>query len=203
MTEKRKVIVNIATSADGYVARPDGDLDWLTSRPPPKGFYGMGKFVQSVDTKLLGRKTYDVGLRMGAKFDTKTSHFVFSRQPPSTSVPPGVEFVGEAIGPFVRRLRERKGKNIWLMGGGEIIASFLDEGAIDEFIISVVPIFIGRGIPLIAPRHFAVPLHLRSIQQFADGVAQLHYDVERPSRRRSRRTRVPERSNQAGRRTTG
>ena len=63
------------------------------------------------------------------------------------------------------------------MGGGEIIASFLDEGAIDEFIITVVPIFIGEGIPLIAPRHREVPLHLRSVKPFPDGVVQLHYDI--------------------------
>ena len=186
VTGERRVIVNIATSADGYIARPDGDLEWLTSRPPPKGFYGMGGFVRSIDAKLLGRKTYDVSLQLGARFDAKTPHFVFSRRPPSTPVPRGVEFVGDAIGPFVRRLRQRKGKNLWLMGGGEIIASFLDEGVIDEFIISVVPIFIGEGIPLIARRHRAVPLHLRSVERFPDGVAQLHYEVARPSRRARR-----------------
>jgi dihydrofolate reductase len=64
-----------------------------------------------------------------------------------------------------------------MMGGGEIIASFLDEGAIDDFIISVVPMFIGDGIPLIAPRHREVPLRLRSMKAFPDGVVQLHYEV--------------------------
>jgi dihydrofolate reductase len=175
--KKRKIIVHIATSADGYIARPDGDIEWLTRRPPPKGFYGLGKFEQSIDTKLLGRKTYDLSLQMGAKFDSKTRHYVFSRKPPS-SVPSGVEFITGAIGAFAKRLREGKGKNIWMMGGGEIIASFLDEGAIDEFIISVVPVFIGEGIPLIAPRHRDVPLHVRSVQRFPDGVVQLHYDVQ-------------------------
>jgi len=64
-----------------------------------------------------------------------------------------------------------------MMGGGEIIASFLDEGAIDEFIISVVPTFIGEGIPLIAPRHREVPLRLLSVKRFPDGVVQLQYQV--------------------------
>ena len=63
MTKRRKVIVHIATSADGYIARPDGDLEWLTSRPAPEGFYGMNAFMRSIDTKLLGRKTYEVSLR--------------------------------------------------------------------------------------------------------------------------------------------
>jgi dihydrofolate reductase len=183
VARKRRVIVNIATSADGYIARPDGDLEWLTRRPPPKGFYGMGEFVKSIDVKLLGRRTYDVSVQLGAKFDAKTPHFVFSRQSPSTPPPLGVEFVTEGIGPFVKRLRDQKGKNIWLMGGGELIASCLDAGVIDEFIVSVVPVFIGQGIPLIATRHRTVPLHLRSIERFADGVAQLHYEVKTPSRR--------------------
>ncbi len=181
-TKKRKIIVNIATSADGYIARPDGDIQWLTRRPPPKGFYGMGKFMHLIDTKLLGRKTYDVSLRMGATFDSKTRNYVFSRQPSPASVPAGVEFIAGRIGVFAKRLRDLKGKNIWMMGGGEIIASFLDEGAIDEFIISVVPVFIGEGIPLIAHRHRDVRLSLRSVQRFPDGVVQLHYNVERTTK---------------------
>ena len=182
MTKKRKIIVNIATSADGFIARPDGDIEWLTRRPPPKGFYGIGKFMQSIDTKLFGRKTYDVSLRMSAKFDSKTRNYVFSRQPAPPSVPSGVEFIAGGIGSFAKRLRDQKGKNIWMMGGGEIIASFLDEGAIDEFIISVIPVFIGEGIPLIAHRHRDAPLRLRSVQRFPDGVVQLHYNMERTAK---------------------
>ena len=86
--------------------------------------------------------------------------------------------MNDAIGPFVRRLREQPGKDIWLMGGGEIIASFLDEQSIDDFVISVAPIFIGEGIPLIARRHRHVPLELLSSERFEDGVVQLHYRVQ-------------------------
>jgi dihydrofolate reductase len=179
MTKRRKVIVHIATSADGYIARSDDDLEWLTSRPAPEGFYGMNAFMKSIDTKVLGRKTYELSLRMGAKFDSKSRYFVFSRHPSPADAPSGVEFVNDAIGPFVSRLREQPGKDIWLMGGGEIIASFLDEQAIDEFVISVVPVFIGEGIPLIARRHRHVPLDLHSTERFEDGVVQLHYRVQK------------------------
>ncbi|MFL5606288.1 MAG: dihydrofolate reductase family protein [Gemmatimonadaceae bacterium] len=178
MTKRRKVIVHIATSADGYIARPDGDLEWLTSRPAPKGFYGMNAFMRTIDTMLLGRKTYEISLSLGGKFDSKSRNIVFSRQAPPTDVPPGVEFVNDAIGPFVSRLREQPGKDIWLMGGGDLIASFLDERAIDEFVISVVPVFIGDGIPLIARRHRHVPLELQSVERFEDGLVQLHYRVQ-------------------------
>src|SRR5690349_7775528 len=64
MATRRRIIVRLATSADGYIARPDGNLDWLTSRPKPAGFYGITAFMKSVDTKLLGRKTYEEGLRL-------------------------------------------------------------------------------------------------------------------------------------------
>jgi len=175
VTKRRKVIVHIGTSADGYIARLDGDLEWLTSRPAPKGFYGMNAFMRTVDTKVLGRKTYEVSLRMGAKFDSRT--IVFSRHAPPADAPSGVEFVNGAIGPFVSRLREHPGKDIWLMGGGELIASFLDAQAIDEFVISVAPVFIGDGIPLIARRHRHVLLELRSVEPFEDGLVQLHYRV--------------------------
>jgi dihydrofolate reductase len=178
MTKRRNVIVHIATSADGYIARPDGDLEWLTSRPAPEGFYGMNAFMKSIDTMLLGRKTYDWSRRMGAKFDSTSRNIVFSRRAPPADAPSGVEFANGAIGPFVSRLREQPGKDIWLMGGGELIASFLDEQAIDEFVISVAPVFIGDGIPLIARRHRQVPLDLRSVERFEDGLVQLHYRVQ-------------------------
>ena len=92
-----------------------------------------------------------------------------------------MEFVSGEIGPFVRRLREQSGKDIWLMGGGELIASFLDEQAIDEFVISVAPVFIGDGIPLIARRHRDVPLDLQSVERFDDGLVQLHYHIQKNS----------------------
>ena len=120
MTKRRNVIVHIGTSADGFIARPDGDLEWLTSRPAPPGFYGMNAFMKSVDTKVLGRKTYEMSLGMGAKFDPKNPHIV---------------------------------------------------------VITVAPVFIGDGIPLIARRHRHVPLDLKSVEHFDNGVVQLRYGV--------------------------
>jgi dihydrofolate reductase len=77
----------------------------------------------------------------------------------------------------VRRLRTEPGKDVWLMGGGDLIASFLDGNAIDEFVLSVVPVFIGDGIPLIARRHRRAPLRLLSTERFDDGLVQLRYGV--------------------------
>ena len=181
----RKIIVYIATSADGFIARKDGAVDWL-DRPQTAGDYGMGKFWRSIDTILWGRKTYDMVLRFQKEGkDTPENYrgiknYAFSRRPPK-NVAPGFEFVKEPIKKFAKRLRSQKGKNIFMMGGAGIIASFLDAGAIDEFIIHVIPTFIGEGIPLMAPRHRTVPLKLVSIKKFSDGVVRLHYAV--PARR--------------------
>jgi dihydrofolate reductase len=124
---RRKVIAHIASSVDGYIARLDGDLDWLTRRPPPEGFYGMNDFFRTIDTTVMGRKTFDVSVGLGAKFDRSRKTYVFSRHAPPQSVPAGVNFVDEPLAAFVQHLRAIDGKSIWLMGGGEIIASFLDE----------------------------------------------------------------------------
>ena len=174
----RNVIVEVAISADGYIARPDGDVGWLES-PRLKGDYGLGAFVKTVDTILLGRKTYAKGVEMGMKaggFGPKMRNYVFSRKRQGTLLD-GFEWVREPVRAFAQHLRAQPGKNIWMMGGSEIIASFLDEGEIDEFSLHVIPIFIGEGIPLIQPRHRSIPLELLSLKKFPDGVVHLRYRV--------------------------
>ncbi len=184
MTTQRKITVYIATSADGYIARPDGDVEWLNRRPDEID-YGMKVFYASIDTILWGRKTYDWLLdyqrqhgKTESPFDASMANFVFSRTPPREPAE-DVTFVSEPVKAFAQRLRETQGKNIWMMGGSGLIASFLDAGEIDEFDIHVIPTMIGEGIPLVAPRHRDVTLRLRSSESFADGVVRLRYEVAR------------------------
>jgi dihydrofolate reductase len=168
----RKIIAYIATSADGYIARQDGSVDWL-QRPRSAGDYGMGVLLKRIDTIVWGRKmwqSYSRALRPAVK------NYVFTSRPPKTRVS-GVEFVNEPVAAFSHRLRAASSKNVWIMGGSGIIASFLDAGVIDEFIIHIVPTFIGAGIPLIAPRQRTVSLELLSCRRYADGVVRLHYAV--------------------------
>lgn len=182
----RKIIVYIATSADGYIARLDGNVDWL-SRPRIAGNYGMQKFYRSIDTILWGRKTYEVALAFEKKgvitsaFDPKVKNYVFSRHRLKAQ-PTGVYLVREPIAEFVRRLRATPGKHVWMMGGAGLIGSFLDANEIDEFIIHVVPTFIGEGIPLISPRRRTVDLVLHSCRRYSDGVVRLHYLVRKRRR---------------------
>ena len=165
-------------------------MDWL-DRPAPKGHYGMMAFYRSIDTIVFGRKTYEVALRFqkegipGSAFDPKVANYVFSHRPPRRPAP-GVTFVTESVSTFARRLREMPGKNVWLMGGGGLFASFLDVGALDELVVHVIPVLIGEGIPLLAPRRRTVPLRLVSSKRFSDGVVRLRYAVEGAKRRRTR-----------------
>lgn len=175
---QRRIIVEVAISADDYIARPDGDVGWL-DRPQPRNQYGLAAFVKTIDTILLGRKTYAKGIELGMKageFGPKVRSYVFSRGPQEPLLQ-GFELARGPIKAFARRLREQAGKDIWMMGGSEIIAAFLDEGEIDELSLHVLPVLIGEGIPLIQPRHRSIPLELLSTRKFPDGVVHLQYRV--------------------------
>lgn len=180
------IIAYLAVSADGYIARPDGDVEWLNERPRNKRADAeLRKFGNSVDTILIGRGTYDWAAayfrKTGHKdgfVQTGVKHYAFSRRPPRHPLP-GVEFVKTPLKKFVKRLRETPGKNIWLMGGGKLIASFLDAGELDEFDLHVVPVLIGKGIPLLAPGNRYVPLQLIASNKYSDGSVRLRYQVRR------------------------
>ena len=193
-SNQRKIVVYIATSADGYIARHDGNVDWL-HRPGQQKDYGMAEFYKSIDTIIWGRRTFDEAVvRMGGKPEVmvdpkgKIKNYVISHRPGVNVA--GLEFVKDDVKGFAKRLRAEPGKNIWMMGGGEVIASFLDEGEIDEFMIHVIPTLIGEGIPLIAPRNRDVELKLINTKSWDDGVILLHYKVlaGRPTRPKQAKT---------------
>ena len=176
----RKVVCYIATSADGFIARSDGDIDWLHRHAKTPDAYGYEKFVAGIDTVVWGRTTWD---QMEPFMDSApamgedTKSYVFTSHPETGKARPGLEFTNEPVKPFMQRLREQSGKDVWMMGGGGVIASFLDAGELDEFIIHVVPVLIGEGIPLVAPRHREIPLELIATKRYDDGVVMLHYAV--------------------------
>lgn len=178
MPKQRKTIVYIASSADGFIARPNGAVDWL-ERPGSKGDYGMKEFYRSVDTCILGRKTYDMAVSFGMPEGyAGKKNYVFSRTL-KKAANPKVMVINKDVAQFSEQLRSQKGRNIWLVGGAELVAAFLDCGQVDEFIIHVVPVLIGEGIPLVAPRHRDIPLNLLESKAFEDGVVRLHYSVRR------------------------
>ena len=173
----RKLVLGLGISLDGYIARPDGSVDFLFM---PKD-YSMGPFFKTVDTALMGRKTYQVGLRMGGgKFDSQgLACYVFSR-----TLPPGerdgIIFTNDSPKSFVQSLRQKKGKHIWHMGGGELARDFLKDDLIDELYIGVVPILIGEGIPLFPCGFPQREFSLLENKTFSRGMIALKYARFRP-----------------------
>ena len=183
MSTGRKVVCYIATSADGYIARPDGTFDWLT-RPRGEATgpadYGFDDFYKTIDTVIWGRTTWDQVQTFpdAADFGGDRTNYVFTTHPPRETKP-GVVYLNEPVKPFMERLRAQPGKDIWMMGGGKVIAAFLDAGEIDEFIVHVMPVYLGAGIPLIAPLQRDVEMDLIDTKTYGNAVVMLHYAVQR------------------------
>ena len=166
----RKVILFIASSLDGYIARASGDVDWLFTDQD----YGYADFFALVDTVLMGRHTYEQVLSFGEYPYIGTQGFVFSKTRGS-EYDDNVTFISSALPTFVQELKSSAGKNIWLVGGAELISSFLQHDLIDEFIISVHPIILGDGIPLFRAPLAMRKLNLQRCQTFDTGLIQITY----------------------------
>ncbi len=172
MPRMRNVVLGLGISLDGYIARPDGSVDFLFM---PKD-YSMGPFFATIDTALMGRKTYDVALKMGGGSynDLGLRSYVFSHsQPPGERG--GVTFVNEPLKSFLEKLCNRPGKNIWLMGGGELARDFLKDDLIDELYIGIVPVLIGEGIPLFPSGFPQREFTLLENKTFSKGLIALKY----------------------------
>src|SRR2546427_7361474 len=172
MPVMRKVVLGLGISLDGYIARPDGAVDFLFM---PKD-YSMAPFFATIDTALMGRKTYDVALKMGGGSynDSGLKSYVFSHsQPPGERA--GVTFVNESLKSFLEKLRKRSGKNIWLMGGGELARDFLKDDLVDELYIGMVPVLIGEGIPLFPSGFPQREFTLLENKSFSKGLIALKY----------------------------
>lgn len=166
----RRVKLFIACSLDGYIARPDGGIDWLFS----DGDYGYREFYASVDTVVMGRKTYELSLSFGEYPYPGASAYVFSRRRAGER-DAHAQFTGDEAGAFMRRLQAQPGRDIWLVGGGELVREFLNAGLIDDFIVSVHPVVLGAGLPLFPSPARETPLRHVKTLSFESGLVQLHY----------------------------
>ena len=173
----RKFIAYLATSADGFIARKDGGFDFL-DRPMPKGAYGMPAFVRTVDTLVMGRGTYEVGKKHGQPIWPGKRNIIVSRT--LDDVVEGAELWRGGVRRLAKKLRgEPDGGNVWLFGGAKLFAGFLDAGELDQLIVHVVPVLIGEGIPLLAPKKRTAELTLNATKRYSDGVVMLDYAVRR------------------------
>jgi dihydrofolate reductase len=175
----RKVLAGLGVSLDFYIARPDGAVDFLLQ---PKD-YSPSEFFDHVDAGIMGRKTYEDGLKMGGDFSAYKGwkFYVLSR----TLAPgerDGVTITRNSPQKIVADLRKRKGKDIWLMGGGETIRDFLEADLVDEIHLGVVPVLIGEGRPLFLPGYPQREFKLLENKTYGKAMVALRYERVRKRR---------------------
>jgi dihydrofolate reductase len=168
----RPVRYNVAASLDGYIAGPDGEFDWIPQDPE----VDFGAIFGSVDTVLLGRRSWELVREMGsAPWKSGTRVYVFSRTLGSVD-DPAVTVVAEDAAGTVAALRAEPGDGeIWLFGGGTLFRSLLLAGQVDRVEVTAVPILLGAGVPLFPPGAGRVQLHLRETRRYPSGMVTLSY----------------------------
>lgn len=170
----RKVVLYIAISTDGFIARKDGSVDWL---PEGGEDYGYNQFMETVDTVLLGRTTYDQLFTFNIEYPYKEKkNYVFTRKTTGKSSE-YAEFESEPIS-LVKRLKQEPGKDIFLVGGAKLFQSLLKEGLVDEMILFIIPHLLGEGIPLFANINEA-EIDIVESTKYDTGVVKIHYRINR------------------------
>jgi dihydrofolate reductase len=169
----RKIRLFIGSSLDGYIARTSGEVDWLFTDYD----YGYAEFLAEIDTVLMGNKTYRQILGFGEYPYKGKKGFVFS-QILQGEKDNNVEFVGGDLKSFIDRLRPSSAGDIWLVGGAQIIHYFLKYDLLDELILSIHPIILGDGIPLIVRCQIETTLKLKDVKTYDSGLLQVFYDLK-------------------------
>ncbi|HEY3373102.1 MAG TPA: dihydrofolate reductase family protein [Prolixibacteraceae bacterium] len=174
MQNKRKLVLYIAMSLDGFIAKPDGDISFLSLVEKEGEDYGYARFIESVDTIILGRKTYDKILSMGTEWPYGSREvYVLTRSPKPDS--DNLHFYSGDLYELIEKLKSLEGKHIYCDGGAETIHQLLLEDLIDEMTISIIPVLLGEGIPLFKGGILEKRLRLVSADSFEKGLVQLHY----------------------------
>jgi dihydrofolate reductase len=177
----RKIVLSLGISLDGYVARPDGAVDFLFM---PKD-YSNAEFFKSVDVAFMGRKTYEAGMKMGGIFSRwKMEFYVFSKTLP-VGERDGVRFVKDSPERLVQELRKKPGKDIWHMGGGELAREFLRMDLVDEIRLGIVPVLLGEGIPLFPSGFPQREFLLTECKSYSKGMVSLVYERLRKRKRKA------------------
>ncbi len=171
----RKVILYIAMSLDGYIARENNDISWLSIVENPNEDYGYAKFVQDIDIVIMGRKTYEKVISFGIEFPHKEKKcYVISRT--KMGYDENVEYYSASLETLIADMKSKEGKNIFVDGGAEVVNELLKINLIDEFVISIIPIFLGSGIRLFKDGRPEERLRLISSKEFRTGLVQLWYE---------------------------
>ncbi|MHA1884291.1 MAG: dihydrofolate reductase family protein [Promethearchaeota archaeon] len=170
----RKIKLYIASSLDGYIARENGDVDWLEQFQRSGGDYGYQEFYNSIDTTVMGNKTYTQVLGFGDFPYKDKRNLVLTRQNEPRDAE-FVEYINHDIIEFIKELKDQDGKDIWLIGGSIAIELLHNSDLIDEYILFIMPVTLGSGIPLFTKNTIPSKFSLMSQISYQNGVIQLIY----------------------------
>ena len=171
----RRLKLFIATSLDGYIAGRDGDVSWLFHDAD----YGYAAFFAGIDTVLVGRRTYETARAFERWPYPERKTVVFTRGGELSISSPDTAATSRAPSDVVADLRLHDGKDLWLAGGGDLIRACLDHRLIDDIIVSIHPVMLGGGIPLVAGGTIATRLALVAERRYPSGLVQLSFRVDR------------------------
>jgi dihydrofolate reductase len=170
----RRVRYGVAMSLDGYIAGPNGESDWIVHDPD----IDFNEIFHRFDTLLIGRKTYEAMAKMGGAGGSwpGVKSYVISRTMNETDHP-DVTIVRDPA-PLVRELKEQRGKDIWLFGGGELFRSLLGAGVVDRVDAAIVPVLLGGGVPLLPSPAGRTTLRLTNRRVYEkSGIVSLEFDI--------------------------
>ena len=171
----RKIVLQLAVSLDGYIEGPNGEFDWCFTDQD----YGMSAFFKRIDSTFMGRKTYELTQAMQDEVPNgfpKMREYVFSNT--LTGVKKGVILINGDIKSEVKKIKRKKGKDIWLFGGAELISSLINLQLVDEIILAVHPVILGSGKALLSEIKERTWLTLTEHKIYPNGLAFLTYSVK-------------------------
>ncbi len=171
------VIYYVACSLDGYIATSDGRVDWLEPFQTGGEDYGFAEFYSSVDALVMGSGTYEFALEHGPWQSPDKPSWVFTQRELPVAHP-SVTLTSDDPATVIESFAARGLKRVWLMGGGQLAASFRSSGLISRYIIAVVPIILGTGIPLFATAAGQDTLRLIEAKPYPNGLVQLSYEPD-------------------------
>ena len=176
----RKIKLYIASSIDGYIAYSDGGLDWLSEYPiTPESNYGYDTFFDSIDSVIMGGRTFRDILNIDGVYPYKDKlSYIITRNKNSQTVTTNVQFLSDNIIEIIASLKEQQGKDIWLVGGGEISSMLLDSNLVDEMIITYIPKILGDGIPLLPKMKVEPKWKWLNSRSYDNGVLSISYTKE-------------------------
>lgn len=169
----RRIRYAVAASLDGYIAGPRGEVEWVILDPE----IDFAKMFKEFDTVLLGRNTFEAMAKAGKRSMPGVQTFVFSRTLRQRDYP-DVTILADRSEEMLATIRREPGKDIWLMGGGTLFRSLLEAGLVDTVEVSVVPLLLGSGVPLLPPRAGEAKLELVSHTVYDTGIVSLQYAVK-------------------------